>query len=724
MAKTRSKVQGRQPTSMKTRKIRKKGPVSTADAKKTKSMDERLYLQNPHFTRSKGKKKLDLTSPLSWRQMLNVKVTSHKEKVKITDEDIEEEVNLWNSIIVCYVLGANPPLSIIDGFARRVWKDRIDKVGMISYGVFLIRFYTIEDRDNVLNGGYIFFNKRPVVMKPWNSDGNFKKENLNVIPIWVQLENLELKYWGERSLFKIIGQLGKPIMVDSITKERDEHGYNTSVGVNYEWKTVFCEHCKGMGHKAIECRKRQPVQKGWRPKETQQPEMTETDNSYQILEEADMEAINETINEKDASGKRKKSTNSCGVEIMDGNHQFALSFVYAYNDEEGRKALWKDLQQVAQPEPWAMENQSWMGKFTNAGVNFMNEELMDHTPAVMTFHNMVPSGKKPFRYFRMWNTHSDYAARVVASWNQQTQGLKMFQVVTKLKRLKGVLKELNKQAFSDIQMSTQQAKDTLAEMQNKLHQDPLNQMLQQEELAARKDYTALLKNYQTYLQQKAKVTWLKNGDKNTALFHASIKARRRQNRVFSIQNQDGERLEEEAKISEAFLSYYKGLLGTKMQGRRTVITSLAQSGAVLSDQLASWLCQDYSCGEIKVVVFAILGIKAPGPDGYSSYFFQDNWELIQGDVCAEVQNFLHSGLILKEINFTVLTLIQKLNAQILLASSLRHRGLGSFGMVASSAVEVHEVRIGIPFGCGLSQMQWNCNGHSKIWSELVDGVEI
>ncbi|KAM6543682.1 hypothetical protein CsatB_008129 [Cannabis sativa] len=261
----------------------------------------------------------------------------------------------------------------------------------------------------------------------------------------------------------------------------------------------------------------------------------------------------------------------------------------------------------------------------------MNEELMDHTPAVMTFHNMVPSGKKPFRYFRMWNTHSDYAARVVASWNQQTQGLKMFQVVTKLKRLKGVLKELNKQAFSDIQMSTQQAKDTLAEMQNKLHQDPLNQMLQQEELAARKDYTALLKNYQTYLQQKAKVTWLKNGDKNTALFHASIKARRRQNRVFSIQNQDGERLEEEAKISEAFLSYYKGLLGTKMQGRRTVITSLAQSGAVLSDQLASWLCQDYSCGEIKVVVFAILGIKAPGPDGYSSYFFQDNWELIQGD---------------------------------------------------------------------------------------------
>uniref|UniRef100_A0A803QCA3 DUF4283 domain-containing protein n=1 Tax=Cannabis sativa TaxID=3483 RepID=A0A803QCA3_CANSA len=221
-----------------------------------------------------------------------------KEKVKITDEDIEEEVNFWNSTIVCYVLGTNPPLSVIDGFARRVWKDRIDKVGMISHGVFLIQFYTIEDRDNVLNGGYIFFNKFPLVMKPWNSDGNFKKENLNVILILVQLENLELKYWGER--------------------------------------------------------------------------------------------------------------------------------------------------------------------------------VNGHTPAVMTFHNMLPSGKKPFRYFKMLNTHPDYAARVAASWNQQTQGLKMFQVATKLKRLKGVLKELNKHGFSDIRKATQQAKETLAKMQNKLQQDLLN----------------------------------------------------------------------------------------------------------------------------------------------------------------------------------------------------------------------------------------------------------
>uniref|UniRef100_A0A803PBF0 DUF4283 domain-containing protein n=1 Tax=Cannabis sativa TaxID=3483 RepID=A0A803PBF0_CANSA len=79
-------------------------------------------------------------------------------KVKIHMEDIEEEVSSWTPSIVCYVLGANPPLSILDGFVRRIWGDKVHKVGMLAYGIFLIRFQSIEFRDEVLSGGYIFFN--------------------------------------------------------------------------------------------------------------------------------------------------------------------------------------------------------------------------------------------------------------------------------------------------------------------------------------------------------------------------------------------------------------------------------------------------------------------------------------------------------------------------------------------------------------------------------------
>ncbi|XP_030510959.1 uncharacterized protein LOC115725539 [Cannabis sativa] len=220
------------------------------------------------------------------RNLENTFEKSEKEKaVKITMED---EIAYWKSSIVCYVLGANPPLSVLDGFVRRIWSGKIDKVGLLSYGVFLIRFDTMEHRDEVLNGGYIFFNKRLVIMKAWDPNTNFKNEDIRTIPIWVQLTDLELKYWGQRALFKIIGQVGEPIMVDDATKERDklsyprvliqvsihqefpgtiyfedEHGNNIPVEIFYEWKPIRCGNCKGIGHATLDCRKKESLKQEW-----------------------------------------------------------------------------------------------------------------------------------------------------------------------------------------------------------------------------------------------------------------------------------------------------------------------------------------------------------------------------------------------------------------------------------------------------------------------------
>uniref|UniRef100_A0A803QHT0 Reverse transcriptase domain-containing protein n=1 Tax=Cannabis sativa TaxID=3483 RepID=A0A803QHT0_CANSA len=228
-----------------------------------------------------------------------------KPNVKINLEDIEDEVMFWMPSIVCYVLGSNPPLQIIEGFAKRIWGDKVDRVKLLSFGIYIIRFNSLKFRDQVLNGGFIFFNRRPVIMKPWNSNDTFKKEDVKNVPIWIQLEVLELKYWGEKSLFKIVGQMGKPIMIDAITRERerlsyprilievsmdqtlpemlefeDEHGWNTSIGVKYEWKPSICTHCSGLGHVAAEYRKRsKKIEKA----EGKKPE-TRVNNSFQALD--------------------------------------------------------------------------------------------------------------------------------------------------------------------------------------------------------------------------------------------------------------------------------------------------------------------------------------------------------------------------------------------------------------------------------------------------------
>ncbi|XP_048503085.2 uncharacterized protein LOC125498836 [Beta vulgaris subsp. vulgaris] len=67
----------------------------------------------------------------------------------------------------------------------------------------------------------------------------------------------------------------------------------------------------------------------------------------------------------------------------------------------------------------------------------------------------------------------------------------------------------------------------------------------------------------------------------------------------------------------------------------------------------------YTEAEIKKALFSNPGSKAPGTDGYGTYFYRDTWEVIEEDIIAAVLDSLQSGRILKEVNTTVITLIPK-----------------------------------------------------------------
>ncbi|XP_062094246.1 uncharacterized protein LOC133800306 [Humulus lupulus] len=229
-------------------------------------------------------------------------------------EDIEEEIAFWNSAMVCYVLGANPPLGVFEGFVKRMWKEQVDRVGLINHGIFIVRFHNVEKRDEVISGGFMFFDKKPIIMKPWVASIDFKKENVEKAPIWIQLKGLDLKYWGEKALFKIISQIGNPVMVDQITlrKERlnfprvmvevhlkqefpeliyfiNERDEEVFVFVEYEWKPTLCRNCQGLGHETGICRKQSTQKQAWVVK--QNPEKDTKENSKKIQDEEGFQEV-------------------------------------------------------------------------------------------------------------------------------------------------------------------------------------------------------------------------------------------------------------------------------------------------------------------------------------------------------------------------------------------------------------------------------------------------
>lgn len=172
-------------------------------------------------------------NPQSWRSLftsrdegvilpstedVDLTVNNDDEMIRITDEDIKPELEYWKPALICYILGVKLPFRIIDGFIRRVWgKYGVDKVAMMENGVFVVRFQTTGDKNRAVEVGPIMFDKLPIIMKHWAPDLDLRKEDVMVVPSWIRLPNLALKYWGQQTLYKLVCKVGKPIKTDRAT---------------------------------------------------------------------------------------------------------------------------------------------------------------------------------------------------------------------------------------------------------------------------------------------------------------------------------------------------------------------------------------------------------------------------------------------------------------------------------------------------------------------------
>ncbi|KAL2923232.1 LINE-1 retrotransposable element ORF2 protein [Bienertia sinuspersici] len=178
-----------------------------------------------------------------------------------------------------------------------------------------------------------------------------------------------------------------------------------------------------------------------------------------------------------------------------------------------------------------------------------------------------------------------------------------------------------------------------------------------EEQEAQKDYVVKQGAYVSFLKQKAKLDWVREGDENTKLFHQSIKKRRLQNTIHSILDINGDTREGLKGIADAFLDYYKQLLGGHMP--RFPVQAQFMGGTRLSADQIHALSLPFTRKEVKSAMFSIHGDKAPGPDGFGSFFFRDHWDIVGESIEEAVLDVLNLGKLLKDLNHTLISLIPK-----------------------------------------------------------------
>ncbi|VFQ90187.1 unnamed protein product [Cuscuta campestris] len=141
----------------------------------------------------------------------------------------------------------------------------------------------------------------------------------------------------------------------------------------------------------------------------------------------------------------------------------------------------------------------------------------------------------------------------------------------------------------------------------------------------------VIKDSHSMKLQQSKQEWLTEGDKGSKIFFAWIKKRRLQNQLLSINTDKGEMIEGTERIAKVFEQFYTRLLGTKT-ATTGVNESIIKSGNVLNTEQQLKLIQPFSPQQIKEALFSIPSSKSPGPDGYNSGFFKNQWnvELAKG----------------------------------------------------------------------------------------------
>ncbi|GJY52481.1 putative reverse transcriptase domain-containing protein [Tanacetum coccineum] len=383
----------------------------------------------------------------------------------------------------------------------------------------------------------------------------------------------------------------------------------------------------------------------------------------------------------------------CYVEPLNGDNFFYCSFIYHVHTIE--RSLWRSLQKYKrsiQDEPWVILGDfnatldpsekstdgskitTAMGDFRECVSDFGMEDIamsglrftwnkkpgkkrgllkkLDRVMGNVEFMFAFPSA---FALFLPFMT-SDHTPVVLVIPECDVEGFSMFSLVSKLKMLKKPLRKLNFE-HGNLFEKVKVLRNELADIQSAVSADPHYDVLREAELKCFNAYNVALRDEESFLRQKAKTEWLKEGDRNSKYFNNVVKGRQNRSRISVVENLNGIPFFGN-EVGGQFVAHFQSVLG-----RSSHVCPIKDLEALFHKKIspsdAAYMVRDISVDEIKSALFDIDGNKAPGLDGFSSHFFKSSWDVIGVDLCKAVKEFFRSGKLLKEVNSIVIALVPK-----------------------------------------------------------------
>lgn len=296
----------------------------------------------------------------------------------------------------------------------------------------------------------------------------------------------------------------------------------------------------------------------------------------------------------------------------------------------------------------AMASCSWLEAYPMGRCRYLRFEGSDHRPLISYFNSDKPKRRGMFRFNRALTEHEEVTQLIDTAWNSSP--------------LNSVIEKLNARRRNIIRWAKEQ------QMQSNVAIERNQQALETALSAATPD-PALIEHMNSKLgraylaeemfwQQRSRIQWLKQGDRNMGFFHAATRTRRVINSILVLEDDQGGVVYEEHDIARVISLYFAKIFTSNGNESFSQLQGLLSKK--VTPEMNAMLTTIPSDSEIKVAVNSINGGKALGPDGFSATFYQSYWHIVGNEVIKDVREFFTTSQLHPHQNETHVRLIPKI----------------------------------------------------------------
>lgn len=244
----------------------------------------------------------------------------------------------------------------------------------------------------------------------------------------------------------------------------------------------------------------------------------------------------------------------------------------------------------------------------------------DHTPIVLDSRGGF-GGPSPFKFENAWFLEPEFMELVKYVWDHASyQGNASRIFALKLKTLKFHLIDWNKVTSGYFKEESKRCMEKIKDIDRLEEERSLSKEERLFREGCRKEFQLLALKEEVYWRQRSKISWLKEGNRNTKFFHKVTSHNKSLNVIYGLMI-NGIWTQNKSEIRNEVESYYVNLFKDDVPVR-PLLDGLEFDK--ISDEKKSWVEHSFSIKEVRNTVKSMKGDKAPGLNGFSIVFFSKN----------------------------------------------------------------------------------------------------